>query len=686
MSRDLRRARKRGTALLAASVPLSMLLTGTAAAAPTGDRDSGGNRPPAHSNAPHHGPTVVSQVKDIIKVQGRYFRDLNDNGRLDPYEDWRRSAKDRAADLVGRMTLAEKAGLMHITSERRGAPSSADPHPDTVGYVRDRNIRYLVIRDNPTAFDLADRANDYQEIAESTRLGIPIVFTSNPRNHVSTNLEFGIVEASGQFSTWPGTLGLAAAHDPALIREFAQIARKEWRAAGIEKNYGYQIETATEPRWRRVSGTFGESPDLNAAYARELVLGFQGEHLSSDSVAQTVKHFPGDGAVYKGLDPHNANGQWAVYPTPGSLYAYQLPPFQAAIDAGASSVMSYYNRPNNELSVPQLGGQPFEDVAGAYNKALITDLLRTEMGHTGYVNSDSGMLTTMPWGVSDLTLEQRYAKAIKAGTNLFSDYNDPSGLVRAVGQGLLTEADLNPSVRALLTEMFALGLFENPYVDPQLAQKIAESPRSQAKADEAHRKSIVLMRNDQDLLPLTDANVATTRLYVEVVTGTNAAAQTAALKELIGETDPTVRIVDNLAEATAALVWVRPNTYEISDTEGVSIELNANTGVDVARVREIEATVPTILAINMVNPWVINEIEPDAAAVVATFNVKADALVDVLRGRFNPTGRLPLTVPKNSAAVENNASDVPGYAEAFDYAYTNRAGDDYTFGFGLSYR
>ncbi|WP_197698935.1 glycoside hydrolase family 3 protein [Micromonospora inositola] len=165
------------------------------------------------------------------------------------------------------------------------------------------------------------------------------------------------------------------------------------------------------------------------------------------------------------------------------------------------------------------------------------------------------------------------------------------------------------------------------------AQEIADSPEPQAKADEAHRRSIVLMRNDRKTLPLADADVATTRLYVEVVTGNNADVQTEALKDVISETDPSVRVVDNLEDATAALVWVRPSTYEISDTEGVSVELDEKTGVDVARVKLIEATVPTILAINMVNPWVINEIEPAAAAVVATFNVKAEALVDVLRGR-----------------------------------------------------
>lgn len=685
MSIPTKPARNGGLAGLAVAVPLTLALAGGALAAPPDHANNDANQPPEHSNAGGlNAPIIDTRVKPVITLGQRHFRDLNANGELDPYEDWRLSTDERAADLVSRLTLEEKAGLMHITSERRGVPSSAAPNPATVDYIEDRHLRYFVIRDNPTAFDLAGRANEYQEIAEGTRLGIPLVFTSNPRNHVNPDLEFGISEAAGQFSVWPGTLGLAATHDAALVQEFAEIAATEWRAAGIQKTYGYQLETATEPRWRRISGTFGESPDLNAEIATALVVGFQGEHLGSTSVAQTVKHFPGDGAVFKGLDPHNEAGQWAVYPTPGSLHDYQLPPFQAAVDAGTSSVMSYYNRPNNELSVPQLNGAPFEDVGGAYNKAILTDLLRGEMGFTGYVNSDSGILTTTAWGVEQLTLPQRYAKAVDAGTSLFSDYNDPSGLLAAVDAGLLAESDLDPSVTMLLSEIFDLGLFEDPYVDPELAQEIADSAESQATADEAHRKSIVLLRNDQGLLPLTD-DVATTKLYVEVVTGNDGEEQTEALKTLIRESDPTVEIVADLDDATAALVWVRPNTFEISADEGVSVELDENTGVDVARVQEIEAAVPTILAINMVNPWVIEEIEPNAAAVVATFNVKADALVDVIRGRFNPTGRLPITVPADQDAVLDNASDVPGYAESFDYAYPNAAGDEYIFGFGLSY-
>jgi beta-glucosidase len=663
-------------------------------------------------------PKIEARSAPLLKVGEQSFKDLNRNGALDPYEDWRLPVEKRVSDLLSRMTLQEKAGLMQITSFNTGFLQD---------YLQQRQIRYLILRDNLPARELAARANSSQELAEKSRLGIPIVFTSNPRNHVRDNLVYEEAEAGGEFSSWPGTLGLAATNDLKLIRAFAEIARAEWRASGIQKCYGYQIDVATEPRWYRIQTTFGESPKKNAEIARELVLGFQGPALGPESVAQSIKHFPGDGPVDKGLDPHNNWGQWAVYPTPGSFFKYQLPPFQAAVDAGASSIMSYYNNPSNANSAEQFPKdwwvspkQQFEEVAGAYNAAMLIRLLRGRMGFKGYVNTDSGVLTNNAFGVENLSTPQRFAKAVKAGVALFSDSNNPQGLLDAVQQHLLEEADLNPAVALLLKEIFQLGLFEDPYTEPEAAQRIASSPASAARADEAHRKSIVLLRNERKLLPIKGA----TKLYVEVMAGqaqafggrgegggrggdpgTRGGARagnpqapggrggrggapavngTAGLKALLAK-DPSVQIVDSIEQADAALVWLRPAVYQRPEHDYADIVLSPLTGVDVAKVKQIEAAKPTVLVINFINPWVIDEVEPGAAAVLATFDVKAEALLDVLRGRFNPTGKLPLTIPANQAAVEKNAPDVPGYAESFDYAYKNRAKDKYLFGFGLSY-
>ena len=658
-------------------------------------------------------PKLDTRVVPLLKLGSFSFKDLNRNGTLDPYEDWRLPVEKRVSDLLSRMTLEEKAGLMQITSFN--AASLED-------YLGHRHIRYLILRDNLPARQLAARANRSQELAENTRLGVPIVFTSNPRNHVRDNLVYEEAEAAGEFSSWPGTLGLAAANDLKVIRDFATIARAEWRAAGIQKCYGYQIDVATEPRWYRIQTTFGESPKQNAEIARELVLGFQGPSLGPESVAQSIKHFPGDGAVDKGLDPHNSWGQWAVYPTPGSFFKYQLPPFQAAVEAGTSSIMTYYNNPSNAKSAAQFpkdwwpsADQQFEEVAGAYNAAIVTKLLRGKMGFKGYVNTDTGVLGNNAFGVEKLSLPERFAKAVKAGVAIFSDSNDPQPLLDAVHQHLLEEADLNAQVSLLLKEIFQLGLFENPYTDPEAAQKLANSPASAARADEAHRRSIVLLRNDRKLLPITGK----TRLYVEVMAGQAQAFGgrgggegrggdagrrggrggrgeaggrgtappvngTAALKALLAK-DPSVQVVDSIDQADAALVWLRPVVYQRPEHDYADIRLSPLTGVDVAKVKQIEAAKPTVLVINLINPWVIDEVEPGAAAVLATFDVKAEALADVVRGRFRPAGKLPLSIPANQAAVDRNAPDVPGYAEAFDYAYRSRAKDKYVHGFGLTY-
>jgi beta-glucosidase len=374
--------------------------------------------------------------------------------------------------------------------------------------------------------------------------------------------------------------------------------------------------------------------------------------------------------------------------------------------------MPYYNRPSNALSGAQLQKdwwvsptQQFEDVGGAYNQTLLTKLLRGYLGFKGYVNTDSGILSNTDWGADALTVPQRFAKSVKAGANIFADNNDPSGLLDAVKQGLLTEEDLNPSVRFLLAEMFKLGLFENPYNDPAQADAIANSPSSQMVADEAHRQSLVLMRNDRHLLPLKDA----VKLYVEVFTpdaaagnrgggrnpgagnpgagnrvaGAAAATQTASLKTLLAN-EQSVHIVDTIGEANVALLWLEPSQFELADKSRVDIALGKDTGIDVAKVQKIEATVPTVLAINFATAWVINDVEPGAAAVVGTFDVKAQALLDLVRGRFLPSGKLPISIPANEAAVDANASDVPGYLESFDYSYKNVVNDRYIFGFGMT--
>ncbi len=669
---------------------------------------------------------VQSRTKDIIIEDGKAFRDLNGNGIVDPYENWELPVEERVRDLVSRMTLEEKAGLMTVSSQympysgkipgdaeaketdESGLLNETDivmkyhpflepgdenyelPKPSlyTAGATKgimDLNLRYFVIRDNPEPETLAIWTNKLQELAESSRLGIPAVMISNPRNHIGY-LYHGLMEASGEFSLWPGELGMAATFDEALVKEFGEIAAREWRAAGIHKLYGYMADIATDPLWMRYNGTFGEDPELASKMIRAIVEGFQGRTLGADSVSITTKHFPGGGARHGGHDPHYPWGSFNPYPTPGSLYDYHIPPFKAAIDAGTASIMPYYSYPSNAHSAVQLkDGSPFEETGFAYNKTIIQDILRGELGFKGYINSDTGIINMMPWGVEALKPEERYAKALETGVNMFSDEADPTTLIRTVQEGYVSEERLDESVTYLLTEMMELGLFENPYVEADRAPAITKDVKSQERADEAHRKSVVLLRNDAGLLPLKDESVKDIRLYVEVMQKDSAADSTAEVKETIENHDGDVTVTDDLDTATHALLFVSPMPVPDRPDSPLSVELDAATGIDTERIKMIEGKVPTILAVNMTNPWLIGDIEPGAGAVLATFGVKHEAFIDVVRGRHMPSGKLPFTLPASKEILDQSPGDIPGHAQQEGYTYRDRDGNAYGFGYGLSY-
>ncbi|MBM4763800.1 glycoside hydrolase family 3 protein [Bacillus sp. B15-48] len=473
-----------------------------------------------------------------------------------------------------------------------------------------------------------------------------------------------------------------------LVEEFAQIAAKEWTASGLRKLYGYTADIATDPLWARIEETFGEDHELASEMIYAIVKGFQGDELGANSVSLTVKHFPGGGARVEGRDPHFEQGNFNYYPTKGSLLTYHIQPFAAAIEAGATSIMPYYAYPSNESAdqglPPYNEEKQFKEVGFALNKPFITDLLRGKLGFKGYVNSDTEAVTSRAWGAEHLTNEEKFAKALNAGTNIFSGESDPTPVISAVKNGLVKEEKVNESVTYLLTEMMNLGLFENPYVDPAYALTVVDDPASQEKADEAHRKSIVLLRNDNHLLPLNQEKIKKVKLYVEMFPDGNNHETTKELQATIQQYDPTVKITDRLEDATHAFVWVRPKQSMWADDPKITI--GPETEIDqVKRILEIQKSVPTIMAINMTNPWLINEIEPNAAAVISTFGAKAESIMDVIRGDFNPTGKLPFTIPANKEAVDNATGDIPGYEEDPSYVYRAHNGDVYKFGFGLSY-
>ncbi len=648
-------------------------------------------------------PVLGARSVRILEADGLEFKDLNKNGRLDPYEDWRQPIEARVNDLLGQMTLDEKAGLMvsptlpmgpggTVSEDPRGVPGNpfggGTAQPGTTDLILARHVRQFINRVNTTPRTMATWLNAVQEVAERSRLGIPAFFVTNPRNHLGSAGVIGIDEAGSSFSQWPGTLGLAATRDTALVEEFSRIAAEEYVSVGVRGAYHPQADLATEPRWGRISGTLGEDADLASELLRAMVRGFQGAALGPASVALIVKHFPGGGPGEGGQDSHFEYGKFDVYP--GGKFDYHVRPFKAAIDAGAAAIMPYY-------SIPK--GITKDQVGNAFNREIITDLLRGKLGFTGVVNSDSGITTSMAWGVENLTVEQRYKKAIEAGTDIFSNDATPEYVVNNVRKGELSESRVNESVRRILRVRFALGIFENPYADPDVAQRTVRKAEFENKALAAQRKSIVLLTNGKGVLPLKSK----TRVYLEGID-----PQAAVERGLTVAASP--------QEADVCLLRVRrggnpagggrgrrgPGAEEVPagrgrdgraagqrgggapggrggfgdlQTRGEPIDLTFPAD-QLRTLRAVMQARPTVVALYLDRPYVIPEIARESAALVGHFGVTDAALLDVLTGAAAPSGKLPFEMPSSMDAVRAQKEDVP---------YDSVA-PLFRFGHGLTYR
>lgn len=652
-------------------------------------------------------PVLGYRSVKILTINGLSFKDLNRNNKLDKYEDWRLPYEVRAKDLLSQMSVEEKVGFMLISSTRLKndwsfeAPKNKDPITSdfneedliqttnmfskqplpipmmsaagTTKAVTQFHLRHFILRANVSARINAEWANKLQALCESDGLGIPAIVASNPRNHITKDASIGLSVGKTVFSTWPGELGLSAMKDLKLVREFADIARQEWAAVGLRKGYMYMADLSTEPRWQRVEGTFGENSAWVAKMITEIVLGFQGNKLSPSSVALTTKHFPGGGATEGGQDPHFNWGRNEIFP--GGMFSNNLISFKAAIKAGTSSIMPYYSIPNDTK---------YEKIAYAYNKEVLQGLLRNELGFKGIINSDTGPIEMMPWGAESLSIKERYKKTLEAGVNLYSGSADPAPLLEIVKSGMVDIKLVDNSVFRLLMEKFQLGLFENPYVDEDAAEKIVGNAKFQAKADLAFRKSIVLLRNETKMLPLTPRAIgAKTKIYFESYFQKRDVSSSNVYQTTENKYD--VEFVKTPEEADVVLMWITPGSKSLFDSDGSPLYLSlSKNAVDVDYINKLTSKKPTVLVINYSNPWVIDEIYNDKnkgniKAVLATFGTTLEAVLDVVTGKFNPTAKMPFTTPISEAAAQNQQPDVPGYLKGEAYPL-------FKYNEGMSYR
>lgn len=411
---------------------------------------------------------------------GHQYRDLNGNGVLDPYEDTRLSPEERTEDLLGRLSLAEKAGLMFQTVIEVGPDGdlvetagriSKSP---TSEVVTGKHLNHFNVHQIATARQAATWNNNLQELAETTPHGIPVTISTDPRHAFVDNA--GVAFSAGPFSQWPEGLGLAALDDLDAVRRFADVARQEYVAVGIRAALHPQIDLATEPRWGRQAQTMGHDADRVSEFTAAYLEGFQGASLSSTSVACTTKHFPGGGPQKDGEDAHFPYGREQVYP--GGMFDYHLKPFREAIARGTAAMMPYYGMPI-DLTV---GGEKIEEVGFGFSRQIVTGLLREELGYDGVVVTDwelvndnhvgEQVLPARAWGVESLTPSQRLAKIIDAGCDQFGGEECTDLLVDLVENGEVSEARLDESVRRLLLVKFRLGLFDDPFVDVDAAERI----------------------------------------------------------------------------------------------------------------------------------------------------------------------------------------------------------------------
>ena len=513
--------------------------------------------------------------------------------------------------------------------------------------------------------------------------------------------------------------------DASLISEFAEIAHKEWNATGLRKGYMYMADVVTDPRWQRTYGTFGEDPEFISDAIGRIIDGFQGETARKDSIAMTTKHFPGGGPRENGFDPHYEEGKWNLYPTPGSLEKYHLPPFRAAVEHGTSSIMPYYSIPSIKKSVVQeFEGEdiPFEEVGFAFNHYFMQHILREKLGFKGYINSDSGIVNNMSWGVEDISrLNVLQKQSMQEQTSLRIQ-TILKILKLAVENGWISEKRINEANVRLLTEMFALGLFDDrTYNEPEKAEEIVNTKAHWDAAYEAHKKSVTVLKNSDETLPLTADKLEGKKVYIRAYHKDKEIAENTYTEQAIADANELGQfdLTDNYEEADIAILFLHPKSGQYFDATPGLLELELcedkdlkafdgspykeTTLSEIDHLKQVAENMKSrggkvIMSVNIILPWLLGNIEPLADALIAGYDTYFKAQFEVMSGNDEPTGVLPFTLPASEEVItvdeEGNCisrNDVPGYdkdkymPEGLRYAYKDSDGNVYGLGHGLKY-
>ena len=720
-----------------------------------------------NEGGPSLGYSTRSGVQ-ILSDAGLHFKDLNKNGTLDKYEDWRLPVNERAGDLASQMSIEQIAGLM-LYSKHQPIPAStgrfagtyggksfdesgarpSDLSDDQINFLTNDNLRHVLITTVQSPEDAALWNNNVQALVEGLGLGIPTNNSSDPRHRTIAGEEYN-AGSGGEISRWPTALGLAATFDSSVTLKFGQIASREYRALGLTTALSPQVDLATDPRWNRVSGTFGENPKLAADMARAYVDGFQtstGEAAIAggwgyNSVNAMVKHWPSGGPEEGGRDGHFSFGKYAVYP--GNNFKDHLAPFTEGafkLDGGtamASAVMPYYT-----ISVGQdpSGGA----VGNAYSSYIINDLLRGTYQYEGVICTDWGItndstavaaFSGRPWGVENLTVAERHYRVIMAGVDQFGGNNESGPIIQAYAMGAdehgeeFMRARMEKSAVRLLTNIFRVGLFENPYLDIEHSKATVGNAEYVDSGYQTQIKSIVLLKNADNILPIENNKTVYVPKRFAPASVTNFGFPIPEKLELpvsLEILQKYFNITENPDDADYALVFINsPDSglgYSAADVESggngylpISLQygeytaeyardssiaggdplenftnrsykgksVTTSNSPDLQMVLDTQAAMngkPVIVSLFMSNPTVVSEFESDVNAIVANYGVQDQAIFDILTGAAEPSGLLPMQMPANMTTVEEQYEDVPQDMES----YVDSDGNSYDFGYGLNW-
>ena len=702
-------------------------------------------------------PTIGVTTVGVLKVDGKYFKDSNNNKQLDAFEDWRLPAEERANAIVATLTTAQMsqfifnnlmcnpvvktladatkedgtidpqkivkhsgdvvvAGGDTIPGAPKGMVMSGFSAPDDAA-ILNLGLRHAVYRGN-MGYDasvvalLNNVGNQYAEYAGVVRgeTVLPWTLISNPISSGHVNNMALAAAVMGD---------VANGGDYSMVAEYAEMDREMWVAQGIRQMYGPQIDLASDPRWARNSGTYGEVPEVVAGITTALVAGYQQgtEGVKLEGVSLSIKHFPGDGAAENGYESHTYQGQWRIYSTPGSLEKYQLPGFQAACDAGVSSIMPCYSRDTQDpRSVDQTYRGvviPADQVGCAYSETMMQTLLTEAMGFKGFINTDSGILETQTFGVETLTMPERYAKLINNGVGAIGAGFQYEEVLAAIDQGILTVEQLGKVVASRLWREIDQGRIDNPYTDPANADAVRAKNTTGEAAEKIYTsqlKSVVLLKNKGNVLPLADT---TKKVAIVSLTGTGENEKTVATLKAEFEAKG-FTVVDDTDDADIAYIDIQPkyNGTTGSNTamgvidlvEGLDVpavvtdalrrdgvrhgsqiptgeETEVTTVEDIKDVAKIAKAMHekggvVIASIKVTQPWILTNVEPHVDGLIAQFGVPEKAQIAVVTGEYNPTGKMPITMVSCNEVIATNweyledgriyeicvaPNDVPGY-------------------------